>query len=102
MSDEIDKYEALSDHDLQAAARKKGLYVATDKFGHWYLQLLERPSHDKTINPHLVMISLLREEILRYVLEHQGEHRVMTPREYFKALGRPDPDEAADDETEDG
>jgi hypothetical protein len=85
-------YESISDADLQKLAAEKGLYVATDKFEHWYLQILNLPK-DGTMNPHMVMVTLLREEIVRYLYEHEGEHREMTPAEYMRAMGHPPEEE---------
>jgi hypothetical protein len=90
-TDETFRYEAVPDAELQQLARAKGLFVARDKFEFWYLQLLDRPA-DGTIDPHFVMISKLREEIIRYVLEHEGDHRTLSPREVF-GFYRDDPDD---------
>lgn len=86
------KYEEVPDQELQRLARAKGLYVATDKFENWYLQLLDRPG-DGTIDPHLVIVTKVREEIVRYVLEHEGEHKTLGPRDVYGGLGMlPDDD----------
>ncbi len=82
----MSEYELVTDRELQARARERGLYIATDEFERWYASILNPPD-DKTANPHMVMISLLREEIVRYVFEHEGPHKEMTPKEYFAALG---------------
>jgi hypothetical protein len=75
-----------SDAQLQTAARDAGLYVAVDKFGGYYLQILNPPPPAESagfidLDPHLVLARVSRKEIIDYLRDNRDGRRLLSPAE---------------------
>jgi hypothetical protein len=83
-----------TDEQLQANARAQGLYVAVDKYGNYYLQLLDPPEFKEegkmSIDPHLVLAYVKRGDVVAYLRKRHTQHYTLGPAAVLGPVRRGD------------